>query len=222
VTLEDLYPPTFGSRPYYLVFATSAAGSSATAVVVPAATAVPPTAALEQVAVASARPIAPTAGAAVTRVSPTAVLPPAPPDAQLSIPALGDRRSVLLLAAAALLIAGVVVLARSRARAVGWAPVAGVLYLFDQETREARTAMVRDDPQPLVVWRRPLRVAALDRQDDRGVGEIRRAADGLVLYEVAADTAAPLVHDTLYTLAGGAVTLRYRSMNGARGARIGR
>ena len=39
---------------------------------------------------------------------------------------------------------------------------------------------------------------------------------GLLLYEPAAEAAVPLIHDRLYALAGGAVTLRYREPGGRR------
>jgi hypothetical protein len=221
VTLEDVYPNTFGSRPYYLVFAARGDVSPVTPAMASPTKGSPLPTPPERAAVPASTPVAPMATTARREVLPTAAAIPVPLDTQRGASSIGERHAILLPAGVAALLIAVLLLARRRTRAAaaGTSPIAGVFYLFDQETREARTEMLRDDPRPLVVRRRPLRVAALGAEQGAGIGEIRRSVDGLVLYETAADTTAPLVHNTLYTLAGGTVTLRYRSMSGAQGAR---
>jgi hypothetical protein len=119
---------------------------------------------------------------------------------------------------AALLISLAALGVRRRIRRPSTPPaITSVLYLFDQETREARTELVRGSAR-LDVRRRPLRVAVVATavEIDQGIAQIRPSSEGLLLYEPATEAAIPLVHDRLYALAGGAVTLRYREPSGGR------
>jgi hypothetical protein len=219
VTLEDLYPNTSSSRPYYLVFAAGAAPAGATALPAPP----PATRAVAQRSPPTTIEVAPATSAhvvAVATLGPAATVATTPdsPGTQPATPPTLDLRLVAWLIGVALLLglAVLIVRRRNRRRTAEQPPITGILYLFDQETREARTEIVRGGAQ-LDVRRRPLRVATVAAAEaSQGIAQIRPSSDGLLLYESAADAAVPLVHDRLYALAGGVVTLRYREPGGGR------
>jgi hypothetical protein len=122
---------------------------------------------------------------------------------------------LLALLVAALLVAALALaLRKRRGRRPAHAPsLSGIVYLFDQETREARTAILPGDAQRLEVRRRPLRLEALATGEppDAGIAQIWPTAAGPLIRDAAAKEALPLLHDRPYALAGGAVVLRYRS-----------
>jgi hypothetical protein len=102
-----------------------------------------------------------------------------------------------------------------RRAGAGQPAMMGVLYLFDQETREARTEILRGNTQRREIRRRPLSLseATADEQSGTGIAQVWPGADGPMLRDAEGGEGTPLIHDRLYALAGGAVTLRYRSTN---------
>jgi hypothetical protein len=158
---------------------------------------------------------------ATTGLRPTPLEIPTPTGVQLVTPPGRDNQLVALLAGAAIvLIVAPLLVWRWRAGGVATdqASMTGILYLFDHETCEARTEILRGGAQQLEVRRRPLGLApsTANNQDGAGIGQVWLGADGLMLRDAAIAEATALVHDRLYALAGGAVTLRYRSASMAQ------
>lgn len=227
VVLEDLYPDTYGSRPYYLVFerAAQVAGPSA----IGAAGTAQPTPARPTIAGART-PIQPAVGIHPPGASafPTTPALDGPADRAAGISAGIDWLGPALLGSLALLLAGAGgLLWRRRRRRARPAGLSGVVYLFDQETREARAVTLLGMGAPLAIRRHPLDAlpsAALGQAS----GAIARIAlvDGrpALQSDLASTEAAPapLRHDQIYPLAGGVVTLRYRGPDAARPAHAGR
>lgn len=215
ITLEDLYPPTFGTRAYYLVADTvreSAAApdrrpvASSPSVPTPERTRAP-------------QPVAqPIATHMASTAAPPAV-PPAAPVVQRADPSDGtllrDPRVPAALGAA--LVLAIVALLIRRLLRRDRLPVhqlRGVLYLFDPATREARTIALPGDATSVDIYQRPLRAVPIGRADgaDAAIAQIQATAGGPVLLESDAPRTQPIKieRDRPYVIAGGAVTLRYR------------
>lgn len=217
VLLEDLFPDTYSTRPYYLVFdaVAPAPTSQATPAAAPATPA--PTAAAMLFAVAptfaaavpTLRP-APTAGDVATppqgstQYAPT----PAAPFSTWLLPAL---------ALAAALCCGLAIVVWRR-RAPATPAIAGIVDLFDQGTREARTEFLPAGAGVFEITCTPLRLTAPGAREQAGVAVARLlvTAEGVALEDLTPSSgtadAIPLQNDTPYRIAGGAVTLRYRSL----------
>jgi hypothetical protein len=103
---------------------------------------------------------------------------------------------------------------RWRSRRLG--PPSAVLYLFDEETREARTIMVQQDAA-LAIRRRPLSAVPITplAPADGAIAQIVPTAQGPALVRSATPDAAPVLlrSDQPYVLDGAAVSLRYRGQN---------
>ena len=216
VTLDDLYPDTYGTRAYYLVVDT-AGGLVAAQDRQPAASRLAdPTPIPTRAAPLTTSPI-------TTPVVATAAPPPVPSvvpgAARRADPGgigalMSDMRVLVVLGAAIALV--IVALRRWRwlRRRVPPAPqLRGVLYLFEPATREARTIALPGGATGVAICRRPL--SAVPISDTGGAGaaiaRIQATARGPVLLEGDAPTAPPILleRNQPYALAGGAVTLRY-------------
>jgi hypothetical protein len=224
VILEDLQPDTYSSRPYYLVFTTGTIERAASAQLpaTPHPTAALAPTALSTAAMVATLPPAPTAPP--TAAAPTAAMlpiaPPNVPDAAGHMLAGGGLRIVLLVGVVVFLIMAAIAIRGRRVRygAASQPSLAGIVYLFDQETCEARTEILPDDVRRLHIRRQPLGLAALpsDAPGGASIAQIWSTDNGLVIEDLTAPGPTPLTHDRPYTLAGGAVILRYRGP-GVRG-----
>jgi hypothetical protein len=232
VVLEDLYPDTFGSRPYFLIVpstiaamtaTTSVAGDGYAPVVIPtrpASTApprstpseAPPTAIPSPRAFRPEPPLVPTPGVPPPTVS--AADPTGTPTSPWSVPRIVAVPGTVLLGCALALM-----LLRRRSRR--WIPPAatltGILDLFDRETREARTIILQGSAS-VEVHRRPLALLTSPVPDQRGmcIARIWPTVQGPMLQAVTADAMPEprlLAHDTPYELAAGTVVLRYRAQH---------
>jgi hypothetical protein len=232
VELEDLYPDTYGTRPYYLVFAEHATAMTH----IPNATAVAGlVSATASAFVATPQRSSAAAGlGTVLRSSDSPTPTPHAPAPQLGAAADEthaaphapdrDRRMLVLLGSAllvALLLALAVMRRRARQRANALAQPIGIVDLFDQATREAHTALLLSAPQGAEVRRGPLRLVPLpaDNSDRTGIARIVPTPRGVLLREITAASTSDgqlLIHDVAYQLAGGAVTLCYRDQRVGR------
>jgi hypothetical protein len=242
VELDDLYPDTYGTRPYYLVFAQPTTASAhqpnataATDVVSPTASAFTATPERSSAAVGSGPPPrSPESPTPAPQASAAALPAPQLGAAAGETPAARrapdqDRRMLVLLGSAillALLLTLAALRRRARQRANAMAVPIGIVDLFDQATREARTALLLNAPQGAEVRRRPLRLVPLPAADQErsGIARIVPTPRGVLLQEITAASANDgqlLTHDVAYPLAGGAVTLRYRDQRvGRSGATV--
>jgi hypothetical protein len=127
----------------------------------------------------------------------------------------------VLAVAGLLLVAALVARRGSGQRSAPSARSIGIVYLFDQETREARTALLPGDTRRRDIRRRPLGLVVEPNGEPSGAGiaQIWATADGLMIQDGTAPAATPLLHDQTYALAGGAVVVRYRSPDGRRETR---
>jgi len=219
LTLEDLYPDTYGTRAYYLVI--DAVGAPATTPdFQPEARQEAPAPIPTRAAPQPTPPIA-TLGAATPAV--TAVLPAAPVAVRRAEPSgigalISDTR-VLMGIGAAIALAILVLLGRQwlRRRSRSAPQLCGVLYLFEPATREARTIALSGGATGVAICRQPLRAVPISATGDASaaIAQIQATAGGPVLREGNPPTAQsiPLERDQPYALAGGLVTLRYRDQD---------
>jgi len=218
MVLEDLFPPVYGTRPYYLVGAVALVPTpSATTTGVPTATPRPqPTGDPAQGALPTAEPtLAPQPTVTAHPVAP----PPDEPVGSRPLPGLDLTLSptiglglggVVLLGGL-----GLVLLVRRRTPRPASPALLGMLTLFDQETYETQTLLLTGETPVVTIRRHPLALVAAPTPDPAAgtIAQIRATAQGPVVQERLADVwaaAVALSHDATCTLAAGRVTLRYR------------
>lgn len=216
LTLEDLYPDTYGTRAYYLVVDAAdvlvaaqdrqpAASRLADPVPVPtqAARPTPPLIATPAVAPAAASPVPSVGPVAARRADPGGI------GALIS-----DTRVLVALGAAIALAILALLRWRMLRRRLPVDQLRGVLYLFEPATREARTIALPGGATGVAICRQPLRAVPISDTGGAGaaIAQIQATARGPVLREGDAPTVQPILleRDRPYALAGGTVTLRYR------------
>lgn len=244
VVLEDLYPDTSSSRPYYLIAAVETAPDVANQ----AADTPHPTVAAPTLAPGSPSSRSTTIQglpAGVTTKPATTATPPAPAATAVrvssgSAPATSAAPSLPLAPVIAVVVGGLLLggvaagLAwRRRRRSRSKLPaLEGIIYLVDQETHGAQTIFLQQIPHGGTICRRPLGVGALSPADTSGdrIARIEPGPSGPILIELRADagSAEPvaLEHGRTYQLHGGAVSARYHhpraggaGLAGGRGSR---
>jgi hypothetical protein len=217
ITLEDLYPDTYGSRAYYLVV--DAAGESATTPDRRPESSRPadPTPAPTRATQPAAQPIMPPAAAtaAPSPVPSVALVAVQHADPGASGTLINDRRAPMALGVMiALAILALLIRRLLRRRRLPVPQLHGVLYLFEPATREARTIALPGGAIGVEIYRRPLHAVPISATGgaSAAIAQIQATAGGPVLFEGDAPNAQPILleHDRPYALAGGAVTLRYR------------
>lgn len=196
ITLADLFPDTYSSRPYYLAFRETLEGASA----------------VPGVAKVTQSPVPTHSTPTATLLQPTAAPGlPLQHHAPAEAPAGQRWPGIASVLGSAALATVLVVLRRYRPRKA--APIAqAIIDLFDQETREARTLALAAGTT--LIARRPLRVIAESASGDAAaaIGHIRLTADGAELSMPSHTASAPvmLAPTQRYELADGTVVLRYR------------
>lgn len=238
IVLDDLHPPAYGTRAYYLVFpAPPAAPLSLTPTMLPDAGPSP---------VATVAPLRPTATEALTptrTVTPTllptptvslptaspvsavvpSAVPPRPPADETISYIRGfffdaDPSAVWWGGLALLGLSGLALLVGWHQRRMRPRPplLRGVVDLFDTDSHEARTVLLAVYGNGAVLTRDPLAVGARKPAPPQGqvIGWLTATAAGVQLQTEPATSAAPLLlapdGQTTYLLAAGAVTLHYR------------
>jgi hypothetical protein len=222
MVLEDLFPPVYGTRPYYLVGAVALVSTpTPTTTGVPTATPRPqPTDDTAQGALPTGGPTAgPTPAPQPTVTAHPVAPPPDEPVGSRPLPGtdltwsptigLGLGGIVLLGGL------GLVLLVRRRAPRPASPTLLGMLTLFDQETYETQTLLLTGETPVVTIRRHPLALVTTPTRDPVAgtIAQIRATAQGPVVQERLADAwtaAVALSHDVTCTLAAGRVTLRYR------------
>ncbi len=208
VWLDDLYPDTYGSQPYYLVGARLDAPEYAAETMVAAGA--PPAASPPDTA-ATATPAA--------TVTPVAVVP-------REAEGLGATWAWWWIVLPVAGLAGLPGwwLWRRRHTSVQACGLTGVLSLFDTETHAARTVVLTGEAQMMTIRRAPLAVTAVDPRPARSrarsatdavppLAHLLATEQGAVLQELLPEGAGDkvlLVPNQAYELADGLVMLRYR------------
>jgi hypothetical protein len=230
IELEDLDPDTYGSTAYYLIVATTAPTPQAASEAPEITRAVSPTRLPDRAQTsppATTQPLAtPTQPrpSTVQDISSFSEGTVAPASGVSAPPSTAPRWSLLgpALAAGALtfvLLALALMRARRRTDAELAQMLSGVLYLFDRETREARTVIFSENARAIEVRRQPLAVVALPSQEQRGIAiaQLLSTPEGPALRDLAGadDTLLTLQHDSAHVIAG-VVELRYRAQDAFR------
>lgn len=215
ITLEDLYPDTYGTRAYYLVADRAGAANTAQERRPMASGLADPTPAITH----TPQPVA----------SPRAILKATavPSPVGSVVPAVVQRsdragmglpiRDTRVLAAAGfilmLAILALIVWRSLRRRRLPLYQLRGVLYLFESVTREARTIALPIGMTEIAIYRQPLRAVPVRTSGGAGaaIARMQATARGPVLYEGEALNTQPIAleRDRPYVIAGGEVTLRY-------------
>jgi hypothetical protein len=207
IALDDLFPDTYGSQPYYLVMEEML--DDAASVAAPSATMLPHT------PTPTSSPTAAPGGTATTVPVPT-ITPSA-----TAAPASGSAGTVLagpswllptLMGGGLLLgLAGIILLARRPApHRTATTLASGIVYLYDQEIRQAHTAVVHG--QRLALYRHPLRlVPEPDAGLEPPLAHLSVTEQGMILQEEADTVAQPLPLGSTGTVAQGTVTVQYQA-----------
>jgi hypothetical protein len=221
IELEDRYPPTYSSRPYYLV-ADSAQPSLAPIPVqgVPASPERLPDEPRESPASGrSGQRIAPPARTTMLTAQPLPTgnaQPPLSRAAQETAPRSPRPTWIVVgigLVIGLIVVPSVVWQRRAQRRSARRSPLAGVVDLYDQETREARTT-VFDGRTLLLIQRHPLDLvtAAVATPQQQVIGRIQPDLSAPRLVDGMADLqGTPLDHGSVCSIANGVVTIRFRA-----------
>lgn len=196
IVLEDLYPTTFSSAPYFLLPATGVSPALVASAATPAPTrqAAPTPAAVTQ---ATAAPALPTASAGEASQA------GAPSGSSFGRLLVGMIAGALLL----MLSAWLLLQRRAQPRSPSWQ---GIVDLFDPATRESRTFTLGSRSGELTIQRQPLRLeAAADSPPGSGLATIRAEQRGPQLLSEGEPVS--IEHGQSYQLRGG-IQLRYRDL----------
>lgn len=228
VELDDLFPDTSGSQPYYLVHEAAPQGDRAARTPTPAETPTRATGVLTGQARAGGRDPMVTGSAtqAVPTPRPTPVPTVTPTPVAMAgltdLPAVSAAGwtwmppgwAVLALLGGGLVLALLVILLvvrRPRGGASEVVTVGGIVYLYDQETRQAQTAVLTG--QAWQIYRHPVRLVPVGSAEAQGpaLAQLYATSQGLVLHDAADDGESPLVPGSTVDIASGSVRVQYQA-----------
>ncbi|HWQ13971.1 MAG TPA: hypothetical protein VNL77_14320 [Roseiflexaceae bacterium] len=221
IELEDRYPPTFSTRPYYVIGAQLTPQPTAISTAAPAGTPPPPAGMPAGAPPARTPPPTPSPRMATPVSSHLARTPPARTIAGAtargavapSAGAAGQPWAPWLAGAIALLTLALLLMRGSARRPAPRSGPGGIIFLYDRDTREARTIVLPREGAALAIQRQPLAAVPTPGGGACLVGRIEIDAAGPRLYGDERDPGGGTVmrHEGVYTLDAGAVTLRYRA-----------